>query len=223
MTQTLHKTDHQLKAVITDELDWAPRVNADRIGVAVTDGAVTLSGQVHTYPEKQAALRAVLRIRGVRVVANEIGVQHEFEASTDADIAREAALAFDRSVVVPTRAVTATVHEQVITLTGAVDWQYQREEAQRAVATLPGVRGVHNTITVTPEAVVSPAQAKSQITAALLRNAQVEADRIEVTITGSQVTLLGVVSSWAERHQAEHTAWCAPGVTHVDNRLSITS
>jgi osmotically-inducible protein OsmY len=82
---------------------------------------------------------------------------------------------------------------------------------------------VRNTITVTPEAVVSPAQAKTQIAAALLRNAQVEADRVQVTITGNQVTLLGVVSSWAERHQAEYTAWCAPGVTHVDNRLSITS
>jgi len=173
MTRTLHTTDHQLKVAIADELDWAPRVNADRIGATATDGAVTLSRQVHTDPEKQPALR----VRAVSGVADEIAVQHEFGASTDADIAREAAAAFDRSVVIPARAVTATAHDQIITLTGAVDWQYQREEAQRAVATLPGVR---NTITVTPEAVVSPAQAKTQIAAALLRNAQLEADRIQV-------------------------------------------
>ncbi len=102
--------------------------------MTATDGAVTLSRQVHTDPEKQAALR----VRAVSGVADEIAVQHEFGASTDADIAREAAAAFDRTVVVPTRAVTATVHEHVITLTGSVDWQYQRDEARRAVATPAG-------------------------------------------------------------------------------------
>ncbi len=222
MTQVLKRSDHQLKSAIADELCWAPRVKADQIGVAVTDGAVTLSGQVYTYPEKQAAVRAARRVRGTTAVADEIVVQHEFGEMQDADIARAAGLAFDRTVVVPAGSVTATVHDQVITLAGTVDWQYQREEAQRAVASLPGVRGLHNTIAVAPEAVISPAEAKTEIMAALRRNAQVDADRIEVAVTGSQVTLLGALSSWAECHQAEYTAWCASGVTHVDNRLSIT-
>jgi len=186
MTQALKSSDHQLKSAITDELCWAPRVNADQIGVAVTDGAVTLSGQVYTYPEKQAAVRAARRVRGATAVADEIVVQHEFGEMQDADIARAAGLAFDRTVVVPAGSVTATVHNHVITLAGTVDWQYQREEAQRAVATLPGVRGLHNTIAVAPEAVVSPAEAKTEIMAALRRNAQVDADRIEVAVTGER-------------------------------------
>lgn len=164
MTQVQHDPDHQLKSAITEELVWAPRVNPDQIGVAVTEGAVTLSGQVHTYPEKQAAVRAARRVRGVTAVADEIVVQHEFGASQDVDIAREAGIAFDRTVVVPSGSVTATVHDHVITLAGTVDWQYQREEAQRAVASIPGVSGVHNTITITPEVVVSPAEAKAKIT-----------------------------------------------------------
>ena len=221
MTQVLKNTDHQLKSAIVDELFWAPRVNADQIGVAVTEGAVTLSGQVLTYPEKQAAVRAARRIRGATAVADEIVVQHEFGAPQDADIARAAELAFERTVVVPAGAVTATVHDHVITLEGTVDWEYQREEAQRAVASLPGVSGVQNTITITPDVVVSSAEAKAEITAALLRNAQLDAGRIQVTVTGSKVTLLGTLPTWAQCHQAEYTAWCAPGVTHVNNQLRI--
>ena len=223
MTQIRHKTDHQLKAAITDELAWTPSVKADRIGVALTDGAVTLSGQVEIYPEKEAALRAAMRVRGVTAVADEIVVQHAWGAHEDVDIAREAGIAFDQTVVVPSGSVKAAVHDHVITLSGMVDWQFQREAARRAVATLPGVSGVRNRITLKPSKVVTPAEAKAKITAALVRNAQMDAKHVQVAVTGTEVRLTGTVSSWAERRQAEHAAYFAPGVTDVDNRLHVTS
>lgn len=109
----------------------------------------------------------------------------------------------------------------MITLSGTVDWQYQRKAAERAVVALPGVSGVHNTITVTPPFVVSPAEAKAAITAALVRHAQVDAQRVTVAIEGSVVRLRGTVSSWAERRQVEYAAFSAPGVTHVNNQLRV--
>lgn len=223
MTSLQRKTDHQLKTSIADELAWTPSVTADRIGVALADGAVTLSGQVPTYPEKEAALRAAMRVGGMTAVADEIVVRHAGGVLDDVDIAREAAIAFDRTVVVPSGSVKATVHDHVITLSGTVDWQYQREAAWRAVAALPGVSGVRDTISLRPSVVVSPAQAKEKITAALMRNAQLDAQHIQVDVTGSEIRLAGTVSSWAERRQAEYTAWFAPGVTHVYNQLRVTS
>lgn len=223
MTRIQHQTDHELKEAITDELDWTPSVKADRIGVALTDGAVTLSGEVQSYPEKEAALRATMRVRGVTAVADEIVVRHAWGVPEDADIAREAGAALDRSVTVPSGRVKAAVHDRAITLSGEVDWQYQREAARHAVAALKGVSAVWNTIRLKPSIVVSPAEAKAKITAALVRNARVDAQHVKVAVTGSEISLTGTVSSWAERRQAENAAWFAPGVTEVDNRLTVTS
>lgn len=223
MTQTLHKTDHELKIAIDAELEWAPNVKADRVGVAVRDGAVTLSGQVETYPEKEAAVRAALRVRGVTAVADEIVVEHTWGPRDDTDIAREAGTALDRSVVVPQHSVKARVHNHVVTLTGTVPWRYQREAARHAVSGLPGVSDVVDQIVIAPPGTISAAKAKSKITSALVRNAQLDANRITVGIHGSEVTLSGTVCSWAERRQAEHAAWSAPGVTSVRNQITVTS
>lgn len=226
MTQHLRRTDHQLKVQIIEELDWTPSVKADRIGVSVTDGAVTLSGQVLSYPEKVAATAAVLRIHGVTAAADEIEVRHAVVAGgepfDDADLARAAGDTLDRTVVVPAGAVKATVHHQVVTLSGTVDWHYQRDAAYHAVAGLPGVTEVHNSIALTPSIPVSPADAKTKITAALVRHARVDAKNITVEVAGSAITLKGTVSSVAERAEAEHAAWATPGVVFVHNELTVT-
>ncbi len=224
MTRQLRKTDHQLKVQIIDELAWTPSVNADRIGVWLADGAVVLSGQVLSYPEKAAAAAAVLRIRGVTAVADEIEVRPSIESKPreDADVAREAGSALDRTVVIPAGAVKATVRDQAITLSGTVDWHYEREAAHRAVAGLPGVREVHNTITLTPSIAVSQTDAKAKITAALVRNARLDAKHVAVDVADSTITLTGTVSSWAERSQAEHAAWSTPGAVYVRNELTVT-
>lgn len=216
-------TDHELRTAIIDELTWTASVDADRIGVAVFDDAVTLSGEVGSLPEKEAAVHAALRVRGVTAVADEVVVRRHRGIRKDADIAREAASALERSVVVPADSVKARVHDHVVTLSGTVAWHYQREAAWHAVSVLPGVVAVRSTVTLKPPTVISAADATSNITAALLRSAQADARHIQVAVLGSEIRLTGTAASWADRHQAEYAAWCTPGVTHVDNRVTITS
>lgn len=222
MTQTRQRSDHELKVAIDAELDWAPNVKADRIGVAVRDGGVTLSGQVDTYPEREAAVRAALRVRGVTAVADDVAVDHNWGLRPDADIARDSAAALSRTVIVPADAVKATVHNRVVTLTGSVPWQYQREAARRAVAAVRGVTDVLNHVVLNPPVTVSAAKAKDKITSAIMRNAQLDANHVLVDVNDSTVTLSGTVTSWAQYRQAEHAAWALPGVTAVHNRLSVT-
>jgi osmotically-inducible protein OsmY len=222
MTHTLHKTDHELKTAVVEELAWTPSVNADNVGVSVHEGAVTLSGQVRTYPEKQHAIRAAMRVSGVTAVADELTVASAWAPRDDTDIAVEATEALDRLVHIPAGAVKAQVHNRVITLSGEVAWQYQRDEVRRAMIGLRGVNGVVNNVTLKPTVPISPALAKAKITAALVRNAQVDAGNVHVDVTGTVIRLTGTVSSWAERRQAEYSAWSTPGVTHVDNRLAVS-
>lgn len=220
MTAAKQRTDHDLKQLVTDELEFTPSVTSDRIGVAVHDGVVILSGQVETYLEKQAAVRAAQRVRGVVAVADEIEVKTVWDTQQDPDIAREAGEALERSVGFPAGAIKATVHNAEVTLTGVVDWHFQRENAVEAVAGLRGVRRVHNLITLKPRP-TSATKMKAKITSAIMRNAQLDANQIEVTVTGHQATLTGTVSSWAERRQAEYAAWSSVGITAVNNQIRV--
>jgi osmotically-inducible protein OsmY len=219
-TTSAQHTDHELKNAVELELGWAANVNADGVGVAVHDGAVTLSGHVDSYPEKVAATRAALRVSGVTALVDELSV-HQPWSRDDEDIARDAAAALDHNTVVPGGAVKATVHDHVVKLSGEVPWDFQRRAAIQSVTTLRGVRDVRSEITVKPTATISPATAKAKITSAIMRNAQLQANRIEPLVNGSEITLTGVVSSWAARNQAEYAAWAVPGVSHVRNLLRL--
>jgi osmotically-inducible protein OsmY len=223
MTPISHPTDHELKTAITDELSWTPSVDADRIGVALNRGAVTLSGQVQTYPERREAIRAAMRVRGVTAVADEMLVKNDWAPREDADIAIEATDSLNRMVSVPTGSVQVKVRNHVVTLTGSVAWEYQRDATGYSMAALRGVHEVVNMISLRPTATVSATDAQAKITAALVRNAQTDAGTIRVTVTGTEVRLTGTVTSWAEFRQADYAAWCSPGVTHVDNRLVVTA
>lgn len=219
--QNAGRTDHQVKQDIIAELEWMPSVQSDRIGVAIDDGAVTMSGEVPTFAEKEAALRAAFRVRGVTAVVDDVEVHHTRTPRDDVDIARDATTVLEHSETVPLGSVAAAVRHGTVKLTGTVTWQYQREALGKAMAALPGVHGVSNLVTLEPEVDVSPEAARSNIAEALRRNADVEADRITVEVTGTKITLRGKVSSWRERGQANHAAWCTPGVTHVDNLLRV--
>jgi osmotically-inducible protein OsmY len=220
MTQTLHRSDAELKSAVTDELAWTAGVDNAHIGVAVLDGGVTLSGEVDSYPEKLIAEHAALRVRGITAVAQEITVRNQWMEMNDTDIAREAREALERAVDVPTGTVKATVHDHIVTLTGQVPWQFQREAAGRAVHYLRGVRDIANAVAIRPT--VSTADIKNAISAALLRNARLEGKATTVTADAAgTVTLTGVVHSASERREAERTAWSAPGVVNVDNHLRI--
>ncbi|WP_380166252.1 BON domain-containing protein [Jannaschia sp. R86511] len=220
MTQTLHPSTHLLKTQVVDELTWTPEVNADHIGVAVTDGAVTLSGEVTSYSEKAAAVRAAMRLRGVTAVADDIVIQHPYGERPDTEVAADAATALTR--IPGAGDVKAEVSNRWITLTGHTTWHYQRQTAVRAAEAVRGVAGVTSLITIFPDQAFSAAAATANITAALQRNATVDAHNIHVSADGSTIELTGHVSSWAELRQATHAAYATPGVTHVRNQLRVT-
>jgi osmotically-inducible protein OsmY len=217
-TATLTHTDQEIQTNVMAELRWDPSVPATEIGVVVKDGVVTLTGTVDTYMKKWRAEEVAHRVTGVIAVANEIQVRSIGER-TDSDIAAAAVHALTWNSTIPQGKVHVTVDKGWITLKGDVEWQYQRQEAERAVRRLLGVKGVSNLITVKPAA--SPSDLKRKIQDALVRNAQIDADGITVEVEGSKTILKGKVRSWAEREEAERVAWLAPGITSVDNRISL--
>ena len=218
-TATLTHTDQEIQADVMAELRWDPSVPANEIGVVVKDGVVTLTGTVDTYMKKWRAEEVAHHVNGVIAVANEIQVRSIGER-TDSDIAAAAVHALSWNSTIPQGKIHVTVDKGWITLKGEVEWQFQRQEAERAVRGLFGVKGVSNLITVKPAA--TPSDLKKKIQDALVRNAQLDAAGITVEVEGTKAILRGKVRSWAEREEAERVAWLAPGITSVDNRISIS-
>jgi osmotically-inducible protein OsmY len=213
--------DKQLRQNIIDELEFEPSVDAQDIGVAVSDGVVTLSGHVFSYAQKVAAQHAVQRIKGVRAIAQEIEVRYPGEKKTaDDEIAKRALNILKWDAVIPEEMVKVTVQKGWVLLTGEVDWQFQKKAAEDAIRKLSGVTGVSNSIVIKPR--VSASDIKKKIEAALARNAHVESRAIRVNVSdGNKVRLEGAVDSWDDRDIVENAAWSVPGVQSVDNRLAI--
>jgi osmotically-inducible protein OsmY len=214
------KSDSQLKKDIESELEWDASLNADQIGVLVKDGVVTLTGHLDSYAAKYAAERATQRVLGVKGVAVELDVRLGSAAKrTDAEIAAAVEQTLRWHALVPQDRVKVMVEKGWVTLSGEVDWDYQRNYAMKAVQPLTGVVAVTNSMTVKP--LLTPAGIKTRIQGALERQADREAKNIEVVVSGHSVTLKGQVHSWAERTAAQGAAWSAPGITSVVNDLRV--
>jgi osmotically-inducible protein OsmY len=217
-TATMTRTDREIQTDVLAELRWDYSIQANEIGVAVKDGVVTLTGTVDTYLKKWKAEEAAHRVHGVVAVANDINVRTIGER-TDTDIAVAAVHALKWNSSVPADKIQVTVDKGWVTLKGEVEWQFQKLEAERAVRGLWGAKGVSNLIVVKP--VASPNDLKKKIEDALIRTAQVDASNITVEVHGSKAILKGRVRSWAERQEAERQAWLAPGITSVDNQITL--
>jgi osmotically-inducible protein OsmY len=216
------KTDKQLRTDVQAELDWEPSVDAGAIGVAVEDGVVTLNGRVRSFSEKWAAENAAERVAGVKAVSDELEVQLPRDYTrTDTDIARAAVEALRRNVNVPEDRIQVEVDHGLITLKGEVNYQFQKQAAEDAVAPLIGVTGVANDIIVKPN--ISAGAIKEQIEKAFKRSAQLDANRISVEATGNKVILHGEVDTRLEGDEAEDVAWRAPGVYDVENDIQVVS
>jgi osmotically-inducible protein OsmY len=215
------KTDAELQQDVMNELKWEPTIKAAEIGVAVKDGVVTLSGYVDSYVKKLAAERAAARVFGVRAVAESIQVRLPGSLKrSDEDIAEAVANVLEWNVLVPYDRVKVHVQDGVVTLSGEVDWGYQKYAAEEAVHHLTGVVWLNNQIAVKPT--VKPQDIKDKIVSAFQRNALLDSRRIKIETRGGKVILSGSVRSWGERAEAQWAAWVAPGVFEVENDIIIS-
>lgn len=214
------KPDSDLKSDIEIELRWDPHVNETQILVCVENGVVTLKGYVPTFSDKRAAERATKRFHSVKCVMNHIEVNLPGKLRrTDADIALSCARALDAKYSIPRNRVTAVVHDGWVTLQGELYWNFQKEAAAAAVRELMGVSGLTNNITLKKPLVGS--NIRNKIVQAIHRRADLEAGQIQVETQNGVVILSGTVRSGAQRDEAQQAAWAAPGVSFVDNRLTV--
>jgi len=214
------KTDTEIRRDVESELQWDPSVDDKKIGVIVNGGVVTLTGEVCHYAQKWAAEAISKRVNGVRAIANELQINMpDAGARTDTDIALAAANALRWHVATGAAPIKPVVIDGWVTLSGKVQWGFQRSAAESAVRNLMGVKGVINDIVVASSA--KPADVKQKIEDAFRRHAVLDAKDIDVKVDNSTVTLQGHVHTWQEHEDAAHAAWAAPGVAYVENRLTI--
>ena len=212
--------DTFLRDSVLAELDFEPGVQAAHIGVAVDSGVVTMTGHVTNYAQKSLAEAAVRRVKGVRGIAEELTVALDgSNPYSDDDIAERALIVLDLNVLLPPGSVQVKVQRGWLTLSGKVDWDYQRMAAIEDLRKLRGVMGITNGIVIKPRA--DSSNVKQHIEAALKRTAEVEAGRVNVTVLDGKVTLRGSVRNWADRCTVDRAAWSTPGVSLVEDHVTV--
>lgn len=215
------KSDATLHGDVLAALQFEPSLNETRIAINVRKGVITLLGKVDSYADKATAERVVRRVDGVRGIANDLDVElPEHHQRTDTDLAQSALDALRWDVTVPSGGLQVKVEKGWLTLSGEVEWHFQKRHAEDAVRRLRGLRGVINLITVKPR--LTATDVKRRIEDAFERNARIHAGGIRVEVDGNRVTLTGTASTLAEMREAEAAAWAAAGVTEVVNKVEVS-
>jgi osmotically-inducible protein OsmY len=218
MTHMSH--DNRLQQAVLEELNWEPSVTAAHIGVVANAGVITLTGHVESFAQKHAAETAVRRVKGVKAVAEEIEVRLPYETKrSDEEIAGAAVGRFEWDVSIPRDTIKVTVDHGWITLTGEVNWHYQKDAASMDVRSLLGVTGVTNQVTIKPT--VNTSNISDNIMHALDRSWFFDPTTVSVSAQGGKIRLTGTVKSWHDRQLAAATAWAAPGATAVENDIAV--
>jgi len=216
------RADEDIRRDVLAELKWEPWIPSDEIEVHLEDGVATLTGTVASYMQKLEATRGAQRVSGVRAVRNNLTVRvPPLGERTDEDLTKAIWHALEWDSLVPTERIDVNVRGGNVTLSGEVEWEYQRSTADLVVRRLAGLRGINNQIQICPAVKASPDEIRGGIQQALVRNVETDASQITVDVAGSNVTIHGSVQYWAEREEAERIAWSAPGVSSVFNDIRV--
>jgi osmotically-inducible protein OsmY len=214
------KTDQELQTDVQNAIKWEPLLNATEIGVTAKDGVVSITGVVDSYAKKLEAESAAKKVIGVKAIVEEIEVKFPNSWSkTDAEIANQVLMDLKSNWEVPNDKVTVKVEDCWVTLEGELPWNYQKEAAKNAVIYLNGVKGITNNIKIKSEShnVIE----QKEVEDAIGRSWSVDNSNINVSVSGTTVTLSGTVNSWYQKEESGRIAWKTPGIWYVKNELTV--
>jgi osmotically-inducible protein OsmY len=212
--------DNDLATDVSDELFWNPKVDNAALAVSASDGKISLRGTVGSLREKREARKAAQRVFGVISVDNQLQLKlMNDEKRADAELRGDVLQALMLDSLVP-KTVDAKVEDGFVTLTGTVDWQYQRDEAEFVASNIADALDVFDDIEL-KHATPNAGDVQESIKKAFKRNAAIDADDLSISTENGAVTINGNVSSWAEHDEALDAAWAAPGVTSVHDEMTV--